>query len=267
MRGREMTIQRVGAGIRSWVLTTLTLLAAGSAMATGQLREVSGDVSVATGTAPASPARKDQLVPKDSIITTGAKSQAVLKFPDGQVIALKSNSTFQLQDYRYDEKEPGVASSVMSLLRGGFRAVTGLLGKQRPSAVKFLVPQATIGIRGTDFMVELVNPALVQVIEGGVTAVNGGGPLAINAGQTGMINSATTAGNLISASSLPPGTFNELLNIPIPPATPEALTGTLGGGGISTGAAVGLGAAVAGAAALGGGSGDSTSSHSTTSHH
>jgi hypothetical protein len=42
---------------------------------------------------------------------------------------------------------------VFNLLKGGFRAVTGAIGKRNHSSVTYKTAVATIGIRGTDFEV------------------------------------------------------------------------------------------------------------------
>jgi hypothetical protein len=43
----------------------------------------------------------------------------------------------------------------ISLLKGTMRVVTGLIGKTAPDNVRFSTPSATIGIRGTEFVVDL----------------------------------------------------------------------------------------------------------------
>jgi hypothetical protein len=43
---------------------------------------------------------------------------------------------------------------LVRLGRGSLRMITGLLGKAHPDAVRVETQTATIGIRGTDFIVE-----------------------------------------------------------------------------------------------------------------
>lgn len=91
------------------------------------------------------------------------------------------------------------------LLKGGFRAVSGLIGKSDPAEYRVSTPVATIGIRGTDYLVILCDAAcandpvivdtlpegssalggvLVGVIQGGVFVVNEAGKVAeVAAGQ------------------------------------------------------------------------------------
>jgi len=81
---------------------------------------------------------------------------------------------------------------VLSLLKGGMRAVTGLLGKRSPTSFRVGTPSATIGIRGTTFHAEVVTPGAnlapglyVQVLDGVISLTNKGGSQNFSAGQFG----------------------------------------------------------------------------------
>lgn len=93
-------------------------------------------------------------------ITTGTRAFSVLKFDDGQVIALRAKSLLVIDDYAYEAGNVADNRSRTSLLRGGLRALTGTIGKENREAVSFHTPVATLGIRGTEFVVavEEVNP-------------------------------------------------------------------------------------------------------------
>jgi hypothetical protein len=43
----------------------------------------------------------------------------------------------------------------VSFLKGTARVVTGLIGRNSPEKVRFSTPTATIGIRGTEFVVDV----------------------------------------------------------------------------------------------------------------
>ena len=83
-------------------------------------------------------------------ITTGERSFAIIEFADKSRTTLRPDTALNIEQFRY----ANVAESdgmLLRLLRGGVRAVTGLIGKARPEAVKFGTTNATIGIRGTQF--------------------------------------------------------------------------------------------------------------------
>ena len=83
-------------------------------------------------------------------LTTSEGATAIVKLQDGTRMTLRPNSELIVQQYRYTSGSTD-NSMVMQLLRGGFRAITGLISKNSPEAAKVHTATATIGIRGTDF--------------------------------------------------------------------------------------------------------------------
>ena len=83
-------------------------------------------------------------------LTTSEGASAIIKLDDGTRITVRPNSEMVLQQYAFKENAPD-NSMLMQLVRGGFRAVTGLIAKASPDAAKVRTSTATIGIRGTDF--------------------------------------------------------------------------------------------------------------------
>ncbi len=83
-------------------------------------------------------------------LTTSGNALAIIKLEDGTRMTIRPNSELVLQQYRFKENAPD-NSMLMQLVRGGFRAVTGLITKNAPNAGKIQTRTATIGIRGTDF--------------------------------------------------------------------------------------------------------------------
>ena len=107
-------------------------------------------------------------------ITVGPNSYASLKFNDGGRVLLRPDTEFVVEAFRSaalpapapaaatPTTAPSAASAAPTavagnaffrLVRGGFRAVTGLIGKADRADYKVTTPAATIGIRGTDFEV------------------------------------------------------------------------------------------------------------------
>lgn len=131
--------------------------------------------------------RGDTLYSGD-IVNTGAGSYLNMRFRDGGFVLLRPNTRFQIESYRYQPAAPAApaaAASVASapavtpapgshaflrLLRGGFRAVSGLLGHGQANEFSVTTPVATIGIRGTDYLVILPTPS-----EAGDPAFSSGG--------------------------------------------------------------------------------------------
>ena len=83
-------------------------------------------------------------------LTTAEGASAIIKLEDGTRMTVRPNSEIVLQQYQFKENAPD-NGMLMQLVRGGFRAVTGLISKNAPNAARIQTNTATIGIRGTDF--------------------------------------------------------------------------------------------------------------------
>lgn len=86
----------------------------------------------------------------DSLVT-GAAAYAVVAFRDRSRVTLLPNTEFRVDRLDFDEAAPDAGSGVFNLLRGGLRAVSGLIGKHNQRAYQMRTPVATIGIRGTGY--------------------------------------------------------------------------------------------------------------------
>jgi hypothetical protein len=86
-------------------------------------------------------------------IHTGADGKALIVFTDSGLIWIRSNSDFVVDEYSYTNGQGGRESAFFSLLKGGARSVTGLIGRRNRMSYRLRVAVATIGIRGTDFSV------------------------------------------------------------------------------------------------------------------
>lgn len=84
-------------------------------------------------------------------LRTGATSNAQVRLTDGSIVALRPQTEFRLDDYRFAGKADGGEKGFFSLVKGGFRTITGLIGKANRDNYKVTTPTAAIGIRGTDY--------------------------------------------------------------------------------------------------------------------
>jgi hypothetical protein len=144
-------------------------------------------------------------VNQGDVLATQNESYAQIKMTDGGLITLKPNTRVKLDDYFYNENQPDKDSMAYSLLKGGLRFVSGLIGKRgNPGAYKLGTATATIGIRGTaggaddctDPKTPCVNPdskqtlpsgVYVNVTEGEIVVTNSQGSESFGAGQFGLI--------------------------------------------------------------------------------
>lgn len=82
-------------------------------------------------------------------VNTAATAKGVLVFRDESRVTLGANTSFKVESFVYDQKNPAEGSFLLSLARGSLRALTGAIGKSNNRNVGFKTPTATVGIRGT----------------------------------------------------------------------------------------------------------------------
>jgi len=119
----------------------------------GTVKSVRGDVQLlgANGT-PRVAASGDVLSPIDRILT-GPDSAASVVLRDGTTMVVGPSSRLDVKEFHFDATTQD-GGLLVSLLRGSMRMITGLIGKSHPDAVRVETQTATIGIRGTDFIVQ-----------------------------------------------------------------------------------------------------------------
>jgi FecR-like protein len=273
MGGKQHESLSEGARPALLALGLLALFSAASALAAGVVQSIKGDVRAGPIGKPVTAVTLDQRLPSGTAVVTGPDAQVILRFDDGQQVVLGQRTHFRIADFRYEEADPRSDRSVFGLLKGALRMVSGAIATRNRQAVALRTPQATIGIRGTDFMVALVNPAYISVLEGAVTATNAAGTVVFGAGSIGLVPTSAALAGAIPASTLPAAAaaaFSDLSAAGVVGAAGTAGGASVGAGeatgaaaGVSTGTAVGIGAAAAAAAAAASRSGGS----STTTHH
>ena len=257
-------------GIRNAItaLFVAVLFTAGNVFAAANVQSIRGDVR----------AGKVQLAVNDRVtsgatITTGVGAQAVLKFDDGQQAVIGENTLFRITDYRYRaDAEPTADRAVFDLLRGALRMISGSIVAKNRDNFQLRTPQMTIGVRGTDFMVVIVNPVYTSVLNGAVSIANSAGTAVFGAGSFSSVASANSLAVSVPASALPAAASSAFSSMGAaagvtaggmaagaPPALPTA---GLGASGVGAAVAIGLGIAV-GAAVLDEDNGSATQ-HSPT---
>ncbi len=257
-----------------WTLGVCALLLASVVFANGVFQSVNGDVKAAVGSGAAVAVSPAQRFQPGTTISTGANSRAILRFDDGQAIVLHENSEFRVDDYRFTRDRPQDDNIAVQLLKGALRSVTGLIGQRSRNRVMFQTPNATIGIRGTDFMIVSINPVYVSVLQGAIGVSNAAGTVTFSAGALGTVATAGTLAAPIAASALPAAAssaFGALSSVTV------GAGAALGAGGASTGAtgagaaggalagtAAGVGVGVAAVVAV---SGSRSTVTTTASHH
>lgn len=95
--------------------------------------------------------RRRSYIRQGDTLSTSKKGGAQVKFNDGAQIALRRDSSLRIDEYNWQGNEDGNEKAVMSLVKGGFRTITGAIGKVNKTNYRVNSPFATIGIRGTHY--------------------------------------------------------------------------------------------------------------------
>lgn len=127
-------------------------------------------------------------------ISTAAGARAQVRFADGGFISLQPNTQFRVDEFNYKNKTDGEEKGFFSLLKGGFRAITGAIGHVNKNAYQIKTSAATLGIRGTGYNMTLRDDGLfVNVGEGAISLNNNAGLLVVTAGGAAFVANANTA--------------------------------------------------------------------------
>lgn len=143
----------------------------------------------------------DSVCPGD-LIESGPGSEAVLIAEDRTLVAIRADARLEVTEYRAERKPTDRMS--LRLVKGGMRVVSGWLAKLNRAEYKVLTPTATIGIRGTDHEVLVLETASSaqppdppgtynKVNRGGTLISTAAGELPLDAGQAGFADAAGTA--------------------------------------------------------------------------
>jgi hypothetical protein len=87
-------------------------------------------------------------------IVTGRYASTSLTLKDGTVLTVGPNTTLELTKLQFDSTTQE-GSLALNLVQGSIRVVTGWLAKIHPDQVKVTTPTSVVGVRGTDFIVEV----------------------------------------------------------------------------------------------------------------
>ena len=91
------------------------------------------------------------------VIVTGADSSAGITFTDNSLVSIGPNSVFAIDKYRFDTTTHA-GEFEGSLRQGRLAAASGKMVKQSPESMKIRTPSAIMGVRGTDFVVQVDPP-------------------------------------------------------------------------------------------------------------
>jgi hypothetical protein len=143
----------------------------------GEAEYVTGVVQVTGASGAAHTLRKGDAVNEGDTLTTGAGASAQVRMRDGGMVAVRPDTRMKFDSFKFSGKQDGSEQYFVSLFKGGFRAITGLIGRLNKETYRITTPTATIGIRGTDHETIVVlpgTPLAATVAPGTYNKVNRG---------------------------------------------------------------------------------------------
>ena len=114
---------------------------------------VKGEVMIIRSKIAVKAVQNMKVIPGDSI-KTGSNSSVGLIFEDDTVVSLGPSSEMEIEEFLFNPADREL-SFVARMLKGTFSFVTGQIAKLAPQKVRFETPKATLGVRGTKFVVEV----------------------------------------------------------------------------------------------------------------
>jgi len=213
---------KTGKTFRKVVLAAGVASMCGVALAdNGAVSQLSGTLSVRKADGSVRILSQKSEIQSGDTINTQRDSYAQIKFADGSQLTLKPNTSVKIDRFNFQEAQPKGDSMLFGLLKGGVRAVTGLVGKRGdPDAYQMNTATATIGIRGTTFSADdcstsrcgnLQEAVYVSVADGEIVAKNAAGSVSFLAGQFGSIETRDRLPRFLSTDPglqfTPPASF------------------------------------------------------------
>lgn len=116
------------------------------------VKSVSGRVTVSQGGTTRDLQAGTRLRVDDRVVATPGSTAAIV-FRDGTMLTLGGGADVRVRDYVFEPKAGRYAFSLY-LDKGAAIYESGKIGKLAPEAVKVETPKATVGVRGTRFLIE-----------------------------------------------------------------------------------------------------------------
>ena len=124
----------------------------------GYVHEVTGMISIQRSASKLKPARVGDVFEKDTVFRTGPGEEAILKFADGQVVALGPDSALRVVRYCFLPDNLEQSATSMELIKGQMRVIAGLIGVSHPRNLHIAVGDSMVRIQntgGADFVVSV----------------------------------------------------------------------------------------------------------------
>ncbi len=182
--------------------------------AAGRVEFAAGTVVAVTATGSQRPLGKGSALESGDTIRTSDGARAQIRFTDGSMLSLQPQTEFRIDDYRFEGKSDGGERGFFSLIKGGLRTITGLVGRTNRDSYRISTSVATIGIRGTEYAVRFTGGQDGQLSlatgEGAIEVCNAGGCVTVAGGESAIVTGNNSQPRRTeSRPALPPAAATE----------------------------------------------------------
>ena len=126
--------------------------AAGDEESIGTVKVAKGGVTILRGSQKLAAAPGATLQVADRVLTA-ADGAVGITLRDNTLLSAGPNSSLSLDKFAFNSTTHAGAMDT-SLKRGTLSVVSGKIAKQSPESVRFSTPTTTLGVRGTEFVIE-----------------------------------------------------------------------------------------------------------------
>ena len=156
------------------LLLTSSVSAQGADFA-GIVIVASGQVEAVNDSGEARSLRRRSKLYQGDTLNIGVDSKAQVRFRDGTILSLRAETALRVDRFQFETADND--ESIFTLLRGGFKTITGAIPKKDPRKHTVRTPVATIGVRGTHYGAVMGDSLYVGVWEGGIKVSNDKGSI------------------------------------------------------------------------------------------
>ena len=124
-----------------------------AADAAGVVKTLKGTVQIERTAGSSGAAVGSEVYGSDRIVT-GPQSSVGITLRDSTQLSAGANTTLELNKFAFNTTtHDGVLDATVK--RGSLAVISGRLAKAYPDAVRFSTPTTTLGVRGTEFIIEV----------------------------------------------------------------------------------------------------------------
>lgn len=118
--------------------------------ASGSFQFVEGTVDIVRADGRRDTARKGAELSEGDSVVSGRDAHAQIVMADDTVIAVRPETQLRIEAFRFAGDADPAPQSIIGLLKGTFRTLTGRIARMTRGVAVVRTPNATIGVRGTD---------------------------------------------------------------------------------------------------------------------